>query len=113
MNDALRVRALSVQIFPPEGSLPDLQVRHRAIEQLAAHCAQMPALADVIHKHRLGSAHLEEFFRQLERVGAGQWVGGHYVPASAISHGSSLSFLCEQADRLARKTRRKTPIFAG
>ena len=60
----------------------------------------MPALADVIHKHRLGSAHLEEFFRQLERVGAGQWVGGHYVPASAISHGSSLSFLCEQADRL-------------
>lgn len=51
-------------------------------------------IRDVMEHHGIERDDLAEFYSRLRRAGAGQTIGGHYVPSSALANPLSLDFIC-------------------
>jgi hypothetical protein len=64
-----------------------------AEEELYAVIEGDPTLHAIIEKYAASRADLRNLYHLLIRSGAGQWAGGHWVPASAICYGFTLEFV--------------------
>ncbi len=71
-----------------------------ALEDLLNLCESDRLLRQTMDEHRVDRETLREFYWLLMANGAGQWVGGHFVAASALAYGFPLLFLLENADTL-------------
>lgn len=81
-------RILEEMIHDPDRSA-------RADADLAVYCMSHAPLQDIIREFHLTPEAITELYRQLAVAGAGQWAGGHYVAASALSYPNTLRFLLE------------------
>jgi len=86
---------------PPDPSrwLDDLQsgATAQARDELLALCETDPHLRLVLTKHGASRAQLQETFERLLHFGAGQWIAGHYVAASALVFPATLDFILTNA----------------
>lgn len=77
-----------------------------AEEALLAYCEANKQIKEVMREFGAKRETLLALYRRLELAGAGQWVVGHYVPASAIAYPHTLRYLLrtplETKDQLAR-----------
>lgn len=71
-----------------------------ALEDLFKLCESDRRLREIMDEHRVDRESLREFYWSLMANGAGQWVGGHFVPASALAYGFPLLFLLENTGTL-------------
>lgn len=71
-----------------------------ALEDLLKLCESDRLLRQIMEEHRVDRETLSAFYWLLMANGAGQWVGGHFVPAAALACGYPLLFLLENADTL-------------
>ena len=67
--------------------------RARAEATLLDYCTAQPALQTLIQEYGADRTVLEQLYRSLCMAGAGQWLTGHYVAASALAYPHSLRFL--------------------
>lgn len=74
--------------------------RDRALKQLLDLCESDSTLSQIMRSRGAGRERLQEVYWVLLSIRAGQWVGGHYVPVSALASPFTLDFLLEQAGRL-------------
>lgn len=74
--------------------------RAHAVLDLLNLCLSDPILSQVVHKYGASWDDLGEILVALMQNGAAQWVGGHFVPASALGYGQSLEFLLSEGVEL-------------
>ncbi len=68
-------------------------VSKSAEEELYAVIEGDPALHSIMDRYAASRVDLRNLYNLLIRSGAGQWAGGHWVPASAIFYGFTLEFV--------------------
>ena len=77
-----------------------------AEEALLAYCEANEQIKEVMREFGAKRETLLALYKRLELAGAGQWVVGHYVPASAIAYPHTLRYLLrtplETKDQLTR-----------
>jgi hypothetical protein len=56
-------------------------------------CESDPDCRKVLEMHGATRADLQDLYELLLRTGAGQWVGAHYVPVSALAFPKPLAYL--------------------
>jgi hypothetical protein len=68
-----------------------------------------PTLFSLLQRYDASREDLQEFYHALLVAGAGQWVCGHWVAASALCYGFTLEFVLARAaeGRAARRTPRE------
>jgi len=54
-----------------------------------------PSLGEIMRRYGATGQTLKKIYGTLRVMGAGQWVRGHWVPASALAFGPSLTFVLE------------------
>ena len=64
-----------------------------ALEALLDYCEANPDTRKVMTEFNASRGTLLELYGTLLKAGAGQWAGGHYVPASALAHSHTLRYL--------------------
>ena len=72
----------------------------RGVDELLTLSESDPTVRRVMSKHGADRARLRETFLFLLSNGAGQWVGGHYVAASALVFASTLDFVLTNTGQL-------------
>lgn len=55
-----------------------------------------PGLRPILEEYRVSKDTLRQLYTLLVLLGAGQWAGGHWVPASALAQGDTLEYLLHQ-----------------
>src|SRR2546422_2728596 len=70
--------------------------RQTAIEAFLDYCEASPTVHQLLEDHGLSREQLGELYWNLLYGGAGQWRGGHWVPASALAYPHTLSYILEQ-----------------
>ncbi len=70
-----------------------LSRRQTALSGLLDLCESDPRLAPILQKYGATRATLEELYTMLLSSGAGQWVRGHFVAASALVFPATLDYL--------------------
>jgi hypothetical protein len=68
-----------------------------------------PTLFSLLQRYDASREDLQKFYHALLAAGAGQWVRGHWVPASALCYGFTLEFVLARAaeGRAAGRTPRE------
>ena len=74
--------------------------RRKAEEDLYNLVASDPNLKIIMQKHGANKETLKEIFEAVEALGAGQWVKGHYVAASALAFRETLDYLLSNKNKL-------------
>jgi hypothetical protein len=69
-----------------------------AVDSLLDYCEKQPAIQALLNEFHVSRNNLRELYYQLLAMGAGQWVCGHWVAASALAHPQSLRYLLNQRD---------------
>jgi len=64
-----------------------------ALTALLDYCESQPVIEGVMNEFQVSRDHLRELYHDLLRSGAGQWVSGHFVAASALAYPDSLRYL--------------------
>ena len=67
----------------------------KAEEQLLDLCENDKQLSKIIEKYNSNRNELRKIYHDLKVSGAGQWVGGHYCPASALAFVPTLEFVLQ------------------
>ena len=65
----------------------------RALEALLDYCEVNPDTRKIMTEFNVSRGTLLDLYHNLLKAGAGQWVGEHYVPASALAHSHTLRYL--------------------
>lgn len=108
----------------PEDMMRDLMAtpnrRQQAEEALLRYCLAQPRIQSVLREFSAGGSTLKELYSRLCDSGAGQWAGGHWVAASALTYPHTLRFLlanlkdgvshAEQAYKLIMHFERGAPL---
>lgn len=68
------------------------QAKDRAFEEFLDLCEGDPNVKIVMHQFGASRDSLREVYVELLRNGAGQWVKGHFVAASALAYAPSLAY---------------------
>ncbi|MCL5802101.1 MAG: hypothetical protein M1283_06280 [Gammaproteobacteria bacterium] len=71
------------------------QQSERALVALLDYCDSNPDVQKVMTEFKATHETLIELYNNLLMAGAGQWAGGHYVPASALAYPHTLRYLLE------------------
>jgi hypothetical protein len=71
------------------------QKSERALVALLDYCDSKPDVRKVMTEFKATRETLIELYQNLRKAGAGQWAGGHYVPASALAYPHTLRYLLE------------------
>lgn len=71
--------------------------KEEALEHLIDMCFKYDFLKVIIDEYGVSREYLKEMYWLLCVNGAGQWVKGHYVPASALVFPETLKACCEQS----------------
>jgi len=66
-----------------------------AEEELLELCVSDSTLKSILDTHHVSKEELREIYHQLLYDGAGQWVRGHYVAASALAYQQTLEYLLQ------------------
>jgi hypothetical protein len=74
--------------------------KEKALQNLCDLCESDPRLRQTMEAHGANREVLRELYKLLIANGAGQWVGGHFVAASALAYGFPLLFVLQNADTL-------------
>ncbi len=74
--------------------------KHQALEDLLDLCESEPAIVEILTRRGSHRDQLFEIYQILLSTGAGQWEGGHWVPASALATPATLDFVLEQKGTL-------------
>ena len=61
-----------------------------ALTALLEYCASQSAIKELMNEFQISRDDLRELYYDLLRAGAGQWVCGHYVAASALAYPEAL-----------------------
>lgn len=69
--------------------------KDQALHVLLDLCESDPDCTAVMVDHRLDREMVAEIYHRLLAIGAGQWVGYHYVPVSVVAHATLLSQAAE------------------
>ena len=72
---------------------PSSNTKPGAEEELFNLCKSNPGLSTVMKKHNANRETLRYVYSKLLEAGAGQWVNGHYVAASALAFGMTLDYI--------------------
>lgn len=68
----------------------------RAERDLYDYCIRNTNIKAMMDDNNLNQNDLKEFYMNLLKAGAGQWVSGHWVPASALAHSDTLQYLIKR-----------------
>lgn len=83
--------------FNPDQAMQELLSgrgrREKAEEALLDYCEADRNIRDVMAQFNVSRDALSEVYSRLLVAGAGQWAGGHYVPASAIAYPHTLRYV--------------------
>lgn len=77
--------------------------RAAAENALLDYCEQQPAIKLLLKESKVSRHDLQELYYQLVAVGAGQWVGGHWVAASALAYPEALRYALGQRGKNMQK----------
>jgi hypothetical protein len=64
-----------------------------ALTALLDYCESQPVIEGVMNEFQVSRDDLRELYYDLLRSGAGQWVRGHYVAASALAYPEPLRYM--------------------
>lgn len=78
--------------------LSDRGRREQPLQKLLEYCEGQSAIRELMAEHKITRDDLEELYYDLLRAGAGQWVCGHWVAASAIAYPHTLRYLLDRQD---------------
>lgn len=98
ISKSFRLRKISKSLANPAINLESLMSfnqteSEQALEELFDLCESDQNVRIVMDKHNASRKTLKEVYHRLCASGAGQWVSGHYVAASAFSYPSILDYL--------------------
>lgn len=71
----------------------DAEERQAKYSLFFEYCEQQPETGTIIRDFNVSRDTLKKLFDELIAVGAGQWMSGHYVAASALAYPISLQYL--------------------
>ncbi len=74
------------------------QTREKYLDELLDLCKSDENVFYLIKTFDITDCFLKTIFHALEKICAGQYAGGHYVPASSITYASTLKFLLNHFD---------------
>lgn len=74
------------------------QQSESALVALLDYCDSNPDVQKVMTEFNATRETLIELYSNLLKAGAGQWAGGHYVPASALAYPHTLRYLLEHPE---------------
>ena len=110
IRKSLKLRRLSKALSPPESIdqivsnfMKQLSERRStrqdiALDGLIDLCVTDPTLSKILQLHGADSNTLRELHKTLLLNGAGQWVRGHFVAASALCFGQTLLYCLTTKD---------------
>ncbi len=94
--------------FDPNNAMEEIlnggDQKARAESALLDYCEQQPTIQALLREFKISRQDLQELYRQLIMVGAGQWTCGHYVAASALAYPDSLRYLLMRRKENLRET---------
>lgn len=70
--------------------------KDKALEQLYDLCQSDPPVLEVMKRYKVDRNVLSDIYHKLLASGAGQWVNGHYVAASALAYAFTLDYLLDK-----------------
>lgn len=105
LKKSKRLREISSRLAPSEnwmGQVSQGTCDHtrtdRAKEDLFDLCESEPDLRTVLQKHGANRDTLDEIYTNLIKIGAGQYVRGHFVAASSLAFGFTLDYVIAHKD---------------
>jgi hypothetical protein len=78
--------------------------RGSAKKALLDYCEQQPSTQALLIEFKISRQDLQELYTQLIMVGAGQWVCGHWVAASAIAYPEALKYVLSRRGKNIQET---------
>ncbi len=99
------------QISRKLGKPRSIETRDRALDDLIDFIQDDELLSRALIHYKLDRDGLKEIYEQLLLHGAGQWVRGNYVAASALTEFGALTFLLEQNKSSFREHSRRQVSF--
>lgn len=75
-----------------------------AEKALLDYCEQQPTIQVLLREHNISRQDLQSLYHQLLMAGAGQWICGHWVAASALAYPESLRYMLTRKGENMQKT---------
>jgi hypothetical protein len=106
-----KLRKISKNLASPITDFKSLMSnkKDKALAELLDLCESDPNVRYVMDRHNASRDVLEEIYHILCAVGAGQWVSGHYVAASALCYGATLDYLLSKWANLIKEGSKSFP----
>jgi hypothetical protein len=106
-SKSLKLRSISKELAAPlvdegfsiESMMEGSHRREQALERLLDLCDSTPNLRAIIKAYGSDRDGLKRVYRALLLSGAGQWVSGHYVAASAVAFPATLDYTLRKFER--------------
>lgn len=91
------LKRLSQQLEPSQNLQHALQEvvsgkYDEALDALIDYCERNPPILEVMEQIGVSGEDLRDLYHKLQRAGAGQWRGGHYVSASTLAYPDALHY---------------------
>ncbi|PIV31651.1 MAG: hypothetical protein COS35_00330 [Zetaproteobacteria bacterium CG02_land_8_20_14_3_00_50_9] len=87
----------------PSSPIRSLSVRvsqnKEGLQPLIDFARTLPIMCDVLEHHNRDFSNYQDWYSNLCRHGAGQWVNGLYVPVAALANPLTIDFICTILDR--------------
>lgn len=112
-SKSMKLRKISKNLETPITDLESLMSDKKdiALEELLDLCESDPNVRYVMDRHSASRDILKEIYHNLCAAGAGQWVSGHYVAASALCYAAPLDYLLSNWRNLIKEGSESFPTI--